>query len=60
MALTQLSLFPQKKCDWCGNMVGTNQCNPNIFNGFRDAGTGMFVCWPCKPTYYLNNKVKVK
>lgn len=39
-------------CDFCGNLNYPDHNNPNLFWGFRDSDTKMFIGHDCKEKYY--------
>lgn len=45
-------------CDYCKTNPGTKN-NSIVWNGFLDADTNQYVCFPCKTTHY-QEKQKTK
>lgn len=40
------------ECDFCGKLNYPSHDNPNLFWGFRDGDTGMFIGHNCKQNFY--------
>lgn len=50
--MSQLSIFGNRKCLHCTQDPGMSPVNPHLWNGFRDADTGQYVCWKCREYHY--------